>query len=122
MIERDCVECGAPVQGDDLTAFGLAGLAHVRAAHPEMPYPAMAAGWINVSMRSGYTLFRRGDNQAPTPIGIACFAIAPPYRKHGLARQLLTKVVDDAPSRGANVVEAYPLHADVPNADGFRGS
>src|SRR5207253_4962381 len=30
------------VCSSDLTAFGLAGLAHVRAAHPEMPYPDMA--------------------------------------------------------------------------------
>jgi GNAT superfamily N-acetyltransferase len=224
MIERDCVECGATVQGEDLTAFGLAGLAHVRAAHPQMPYPDMAvrnvfeglvhstgpvdrleaigtvevhavadgriddwlalfddnafpdnpvnsgcyclephelapgqplpemrhwterrqqmvqligsgvaagylayvdgkaAGWVNASMRSGYTLFRRGDTQDPTTIGIACFAIAPPYRKHGIARELLTKVIADAPSRGAQAVEAYPLNANVPTGGGFRGS
>ena len=42
MIAHPCFQCGEPVEGEDLTAYGRAGLAHVRAAHPEMPYGDMA--------------------------------------------------------------------------------
>ena len=45
---------------------------------------------------------------------MACFAVAPPYRRHGLARQLLARVVVDAPGRDLDAVEAYPPRADVP--------
>jgi GNAT superfamily N-acetyltransferase len=34
--------------------------------------------------------------------------IAPPYRGHGIAAQLLDRVIEDAPSRGVRWVEAYP--------------
>jgi hypothetical protein len=34
--------CGAIIEADDLEAYGRAGLAHLREAHPELPYPDMA--------------------------------------------------------------------------------
>ena len=224
MITRPCFACGVPVEGDDLTAYGLAGLAHVRAAHAEMPYPDMAvrndfegavrmtgdadrlerigaveihpvtadriddwlaffdrdamvgnpenagcycfephelvphqpqpaighwrdrratmvdllgrgaafgylayvdgrpAGWVSAARRGDYTLFRRGDDVDGTTVSVACFAIAPPYRGHGLARRLLDRVVADAGERGAAAVEAYPPNADVPSGRNFRGA
>jgi GNAT superfamily N-acetyltransferase len=42
MISHPCVVCGAPLEGEDLEAYGEAGLAHTRAAHPELPYGDMA--------------------------------------------------------------------------------
>ena len=82
-----------------------------------------AGGWVNASKRSDYALFRMGAPDDDDVIGVSCFVIAPPYRRHGLAGQLLDRVVADAPGRGAAFVEAYPLvltHED--NDANFRGS
>lgn len=80
------------------------------------------AGWVNASMRGDYRLFRRDDADDACTIGIACFAIAPPYRGHGVSKALLDRVVADAADRGADVVEAYPFtdRGDDPGPD-FRG-
>jgi GNAT superfamily N-acetyltransferase len=82
------------------------------------------AGWVNASKRSEYALFRTGDDAGDGDvIGLSCFVIAPPYRRHGLAGQLLDRVLADAPSRGVAWVEAYPFVASRPDDDSnFRGS
>lgn len=84
------------------------------------------AGWVNASKRSDYALFREGPGAELDDgdvVGISCFIIAPPYRRHGLAGQLLDRVIADAPERGVGWVEAYPFVASRPD-DGtnFRGS
>lgn len=69
------------------------------------------AGWVNASNRSESAAHRLGDGADPPDgdvISLSCFGIAPPYRGHGLVRLLLRRVLDDAPSRGARWVEAYP--------------
>lgn len=80
------------------------------------------AGWVNASTRGDYALFRRGDDEDACTVGVACFAIAPPYRGHGVAKALLDRVVTDAASRGAEWVEAYPFNpgSDDPGPE-FRG-
>jgi GNAT superfamily N-acetyltransferase len=84
-----------------------------------------AAGWVNASLRSEYGLFRRVDADGPAPrsvIGISCFVIAPPYRRHGVAGALLDRVIADGASRGASWIEAYPHNAPKANdAAHFRG-
>lgn len=80
-----------------------------------------AGGWVNASLRSEYALYRNGDNDAAV-IGVSCFIIAPPYRRHGLAEQLLDRVIAEAPSRGATAIEAYPfLTVGDEAASNFRG-
>jgi GNAT superfamily N-acetyltransferase len=76
---------------------------------------------VNASKRGDCTLFARGDDADAATVSIPCFAIAPPYRGHGLAGQLLARVLADAPGRGGDAVEAYPFNesAGTPN---FRGS
>ena len=72
------------------------------------------AGWVNASRRSDYALYRRGAGSDPSDgdvIGVSCFVIAPPYRRHGVAAALLDRVLADAPGRGADWVEAYPFKA-----------
>lgn len=79
------------------------------------------AGWLNASRRGEYAMFRCGDPDDDRTIGLACFAVAPPYRRHGVAAALLARAVADAPDRGATAVEAYPLHEAGPLYSGFRG-
>ena len=83
------------------------------------------AGWVNASLRSDYGLYRLVDPGGPEPstvIGVSCFVIAPPFRRHGIASALLDRVIADAAARGASWVEAYPHSApDAGDAGHFRG-
>lgn len=83
-------------------------------------------GWVNASLRSEYGLFQLVDRAGPKPrevIGVSCFVIAPPYRRHGVASLLLDRVIADAPARGASWIEGYPHNEPKPNdAAHFRGA
>jgi GNAT superfamily N-acetyltransferase/predicted small metal-binding protein len=84
-----------------------------------------AAGWVNASLRSEYGKYRLVDPEGPAPssvIGVSCFVIAPPFRRHGIAAALLDRVITDAAARGATWLEGYP-HSDPENsaAGHFRG-
>jgi GNAT superfamily N-acetyltransferase len=83
------------------------------------------AGWVNASRRSDYGLYRRVDPDGPEPtsvIGVSCFVIAPPFRRHGIASALLDRVIADAPARGAGWIEGYPLNRpEETDAGHFRG-
>jgi GNAT superfamily N-acetyltransferase len=79
------------------------------------------AGWVNASKRGDCTLFARGDDADATTVSVPCFAIAPPYRGHGLAPLLLERVLADAASRGGEAIEAYPFTNQEQDAPNFRG-
>lgn len=82
-------------------------------------------GWVNASLRSSYGLYQSVDPGGPAPssvIGISCFVIAPPFRRHGIATALLDRVIADAAGRGASWIEAYPHNEPEANDAGhFRG-
>ena len=83
------------------------------------------AGWVNASLRAEYGLYRDVDPSGPEArrvIGVSCFVVAPPYRRHGVAAALLDRVIADAPARGASWIESYP-HTEQPTGDAghFRG-
>ncbi|MFW9770103.1 MAG: GNAT family N-acetyltransferase [Candidatus Thorarchaeota archaeon] len=83
------------------------------------------AGWVNASLRSDYGHLQLVDPEGPEPasvIGVSCFVIAPPYRRHGIASALLDRVIADASARGALWIEGYPRNKPDSN-DGahFRG-
>ena len=84
-----------------------------------------AAAWVNASKRSEYALYRLGSGAAPADgdvVGVSCFVVAPPYRRHGLAAMLLARVLADAPGRGVAWVEAYPPNdGREDDAGNFRG-
>ena len=83
------------------------------------------AGWVNASLRSDYGLYRLVDPDGPQPlsvIGVSCFVIAPPFRRHGIASALLDRVIADAAGRGAAWIEAYPHNTPAAGDAGhFRG-
>lgn len=83
------------------------------------------AGWVNASLRSDYGLFRFIDPDGPghySVIGVSCFVVAPPFRRHGVASALLDHVIAAAPSRGASLIEGYPHNKPDESAAGhFRG-
>jgi GNAT superfamily N-acetyltransferase len=82
------------------------------------------AGWVNASSRADYADFLRViDGPEPeSAVGVSCFVIAPPYRRHGVAAALLDRVVSDAAGRGAAWVEGYPRNdPDDGDAGHFTG-
>jgi GNAT superfamily N-acetyltransferase len=83
------------------------------------------AGWVNASLRSHYglpALVGRGEPGSPSVIGVSCFVIAPPFRRHGVAAALLDRVIADAPARGAWWIEGYPHNQpEGSDAGHFRG-
>lgn len=83
------------------------------------------AGWVNASLRSEYGLYATVDPDGPAPrsvIGVSCFIVAPPFRRHGLAAALLDRVIADASARGAAWIEGYPRHdPGEGDAGRFRG-
>jgi GNAT superfamily N-acetyltransferase len=83
------------------------------------------AGWVNASTRAACALYRLGDGAEPADrdvASLACFVIAPPYRRHGLADALLARVIEDAPGRGVVWIEAYPpTEPRDEDAGNFRG-
>lgn len=83
-------------------------------------------GWVNASKRSDYALFREEPGASPDDgdvVGISCFVIGPPYRRHGLSRRLLERVVADAAGRGVAWVEAYPFNEGAQSwGPDFRGA
>ncbi|HUQ81332.1 MAG TPA: GNAT family N-acetyltransferase [Gemmatimonadaceae bacterium] len=83
------------------------------------------AGWVNASLRSEYGLYQINDAGGPEPrsvIGVSCFVVAPPFRRHGVASTLLDRVIVDASARGAAWIEGYP-HNEPESSDAghFRG-
>lgn len=83
------------------------------------------AGWVNASLRADYELYRDVDPGGPDPsavIGVSCYVVAPPFRRHGVASALLDRVIADGAARGAAWIEAYPYREPRPDDSGhFRG-
>jgi GNAT superfamily N-acetyltransferase len=70
-----------------------------------------AVGWVNASRRSTYAKYADVDPSGPAAasvLGVSCFVIAPPYRRHGVSSALLERVVADGAARDARFVEGYP--------------
>ena len=82
-------------------------------------------GWVNASLSSEYKLLQQAEPNGPESasiIGISCFVVAPPYRRHGIASALLDRVIADAASRGALWIEGYPRNKPESKDDAhFRG-
>lgn len=84
------------------------------------------AGWCNAAPRpllTGYDRWeefrnRSGDARVGT---IACFVIAPPYRRHGLARRLLDAAVDGFREQGLVYAEAFPPKQPTSDAQAYHG-
>ena len=105
---------------------GMRGLLGSGKAQGYLAYvDGVAAGWVNASLRWGYTLYARVDPEGPPAdqvVGVSCFIIAPPYRRHGIAGALLDRVIADAAGRGAAWIEGYPKNApDASDTSYFRG-
>jgi GNAT superfamily N-acetyltransferase len=75
-------------------------------------------GWCNIEPRPNFTRMqnmpipwsgRTEDRSDPRVWVVACFVIRVGYRRRGISRALAVAAIDFARSRGARVLEAYPM-------------
>jgi len=82
-------------------------------------------GWCNAAVRTRLPGFNRdGELAADEPErtgAVVCFVIAPPYRRHGLARRLLDAACEGFQQAGLPYVEGYPTRAPRSDAAAYHG-
>ncbi len=85
-------------------------------------------GWVAIEPREAYPRLARSRTLAPVddrPVwSITCFFVARSHRGKGLTRALIEAAVRYARSRGASIVEAYPveLGGEVADAAVYHGA
>jgi len=93
------------VDGDRPGVIGYAGSASAAGREP--------VGWCAVAPRPVYTHLARSRVLKPVddrPVwSVSCLFVLRPYRRLGLSVQLLKGALDFAASRGAGIVEGYPI-------------
>lgn len=85
------------------------------------------AGWAGIAPRAGFDRLRRSKPLAPVddqPVwALNCFVVAKAFRRQGLTRPLIRGAIAHAVTKGATVIEAYPVDAEkVSSWDLFLGS
>lgn len=78
------------------------------------------AGWCNASPRSAYPIRRKGTEDDKVGL-VACFVIAPPYRRHGVAGKLLEAAIEEFRARGMKRVQAHPRISTEDDAPNYHG-
>ena len=80
------------------------------------------AGWCNASLRREYPAHRDGSPDDDDTAAIVCFAVAPPYRGHGVARRLVDATIDGLRAANVRAVEAYPVRDPASGAAAYHGT
>jgi GNAT superfamily N-acetyltransferase len=82
-----------------------------------------AVGWCCVGPREDFPLLERSRVLArvddESVWSIVCFFVARDHRRRGLTRRLVAAAVSYAASRGARIVESYPVDAGSAQPDAF---
>jgi GNAT superfamily N-acetyltransferase len=80
-------------------------------------------GWVSLSPREDYAKLRRSPVMKPVddkPVwSIVCFFVDRKARGKGVSEALLKGAIDYARSRGAKLLEAYPVDKDEPSHPDF---
>ena len=83
-----------------------------------------AIGWCSIGPREDYIaleasrILKRVDDQ---PVwSIACFFVNKLYRQTGISRALLEGAVAYAQSKGAKIIEGYPIDLQTPELQGQK--
>lgn len=71
--------------------------------------------WCSIAPRATYRRLVDDGSCDEGVWSIACFFVARRLRGQGMTRRLIAAAVEHARSRGASVVEAYPVDADTPS-------
>jgi GNAT superfamily N-acetyltransferase len=73
----------------------------------------LPVGWVAVGPREAYTRLAASRSLKPlddTPVwSVPCFFVAKSHRRRGLSARLLRAAAEHARSRGATMIEGYPV-------------
>ena len=88
-------------------------------------YDDKPVGWCNANNRSNYQRLLRDydviDNPDDKVCSIVCFLIHPDYRRQGIARQILDKIIMDYSNKDYDYFEAYPKKEELSCEGNFKG-
>jgi len=84
-----------------------------------------AVGWCNANDRNNYQSLRNiytldEDSEAKI-CSVVCFLISPEFRRKGIAKLLLDRIIEDYGSNDYEYLEAYPLKDDHSCEKNYRG-
>ena len=79
------------------------------------------AGWCNATTRAEFPSLATGSGDESVG-SVVCFAIAPPYRDHGVAGHLLDGAISYLWSSGFTRIEGYPVAEPTVRERAFPGS
>ena len=84
-----------------------------------------AVGWCSANNRSNYQRLLRDYNLENNPdekaCSVVCFLIHPDYRRKGIARKILTTIIEDYSNNGYDYIEAYPKKEALSCSGNFKG-
>jgi GNAT superfamily N-acetyltransferase len=78
--------------------------------------------WCNASARCQYPEYAKGDGRDADTGVVACFAVAPTHRGHGLATRLLSAAVEQFRATGVDPIEAHPATDPKSPGAAYRGT
>ena len=71
--------------------------------------------WCSVAPRSTYRRLVDDDSSDEGIWSIACFFVVRRLREQGITQRIIKAAIEHARSRGATIVEAYPVDPDSPS-------
>jgi len=71
--------------------------------------------WCSVAPRSSYRRLVEDGSADEGIWSIACFFVVRRLRGHGIVQRIIAAAVDFAKSKGASIVEAYPVDPESPS-------
>jgi len=82
-------------------------------------------GWCNANNRLAFQRLSRihdlDQPDHPFSCAIVCFLVNPAYRRKGIARELLHRVINDYTSQGYHWIEAYPEKEEFSEEKNYKG-
>ena len=82
-------------------------------------------GWCNVNDRNNYqrltTIYNLDDSSNEKICSIVCFLISPDFRRKGIAKILMKRIIKDYSFKDYDYLEAYPLKGDLSCEKNYKG-
>ena len=82
-------------------------------------------GWCNVNNRLNFQRLLRDydviDNPDDMACSIVCFLMNPDYRRKGIARMILERIILDYSDTDFDYLEAYPKKGELSSEGNFKG-
>lgn len=83
-----------------------------------------AFGWCSVAPRQDFASLERSRTLRQVdekPVwSLVCFYIDPAYRNKGVSKLLIQAAIDYAQSKGAKIIEAYPLDMEIAKSQPYE--